>query len=78
MVFVSRFEHRAHVVADIGIPIATMGVTWPAATAALETAARNTDVVAFLAALDELGDALAATVPRATDDVNELPDEVGP
>lgn len=77
LVFVSRFERRAQIVADIGIPIATMGASWQAATGALERAAREGETAAFLAGLDGLGDALAAVVPRAADDVNELPDEVG-
>jgi putative membrane protein len=76
LVFVSRFERRVHVVADIGIPTATMAAEWSAATAAAEAAARKGDVAAFLVALDGLGDALAKVVPRAADDVNELPDEV--
>jgi putative membrane protein len=77
LVFVSRFERHACVVADIGIPVATLGASWQAATSALATAARSGSVAAFLAALDGLGDLLATAVPRSADDVNELPDEVG-
>ncbi|HVH43033.1 MAG TPA: hypothetical protein VM925_11840, partial [Labilithrix sp.] len=32
---------------------------------------------AFIAALDSLGPALAAAMPRRDDDVNELPDDMG-
>lgn len=76
LIFVSRFERGAEVVADTGIPMEAMGAAWTAATGALAVAARKGDIPAFLAGLDQLGDALATAVPRAADDVNELPDEV--
>jgi putative membrane protein len=42
----------------------------------LETALGRLDLEAFTATLERLGPAFAATMPRAEDDVNELPDEV--
>jgi putative membrane protein len=77
LVYVSRFERRAEVVADIGIPAITIGAPWQAATHALDQAARRGGIPEFLAALDQLGELLASAVPRAADDINELPDEVG-
>jgi putative membrane protein len=76
LVFVSRFERGVEVVPDLGIPVASMGETWSTATQALDTAARGKELAPFLTALALLGRALAAAVPRAADDQNELPDEV--
>jgi putative membrane protein len=76
LIYVSRFERGAEVVADIGIPVDAIGTPWKEATAALDLAARRGGVPAFLEAMDKLGELLAASVPRAADDVNELPDEV--
>ncbi len=76
LIYVSLFERMVELVADTGIPVATMGTAWTAATNAMAAAVRKGDTHAFLTAMDQLGDALGAAVPRAADDVNELPDEV--
>jgi putative membrane protein len=76
LIYVSRFERGAEVVADAGIPVEAMGLAWQDAIRSVDTAARRSRVADFLAALDKLGDALAAAVPRSDDDRNELPDEV--
>ena len=76
LVYVSRFERGAEVVTDTGIPVETMAPAWQHAVRALDEASRRGRISDFLVALDKLGDALAAAVPRATDDRNELPDEV--
>lgn len=76
LIYVSLFERTVELVADIGVPVATMGSAWSAAGSALTVAVRQGDTRAFLAAIDQLGDALGAAVPRAADDINELPDEV--
>jgi putative membrane protein len=76
LIFVSRFERAAQVVADTGVPVKAMGKAWQEATAALDRAARRRRIDRFLAALDGLGDVLAAAVPHHPDDINELPDEV--
>jgi putative membrane protein len=76
LVYVSRFERRAEVVADAGIPMQTMAAPWQAALAAIETAVRKRAMDDFLAALERMGDVLATAAPRSEDDVNELPDEV--
>ncbi len=76
LVFVSAFERRAAVVPDIGVEPASLGEDYEAACRAIEEAAHNLDLAAFIAAVERLGPPLAQAMPRAEDDVNELPDEV--
>ena len=76
LVFVSTFERRAVVVADIGIDVAALGVAWTEACAALSGAVKARDLMAFERALESLGPILGRSMPRSADDVNELPDEV--
>jgi len=76
LVFVSTFERAVAVVPDIGVNAAELGPDFPIQLAALEKAVRSPNVTAFLAALQGLGPILGARMPRAEDDVNELPDEV--
>lgn len=76
LVFVSTFEQRALVLADIGVDVAALGARWGDATAALSAAVARRDLAAFERAVESLGPLLAAAMPRAHDDVNELPDEV--
>lgn len=76
LVYVSTFEQRALVVADFGVDTARLGAAWPEACAALSNAVKRRDLPAFEAALERLGPVLATALPRAADDLNELPDEV--
>jgi putative membrane protein len=77
LVFVSLLEREVEVVADTGVAVADMGASWTEAVAALEGALRRSaSLDDFAAALDKLGGALAAAMPRAADDDNELSDEV--
>ncbi len=76
LVFVSTFEQRALVVTDIGVDTALLGAPWLEACAALTHAVKRRDLPGFDLALERLGPILATTMPRAHDDVNELPDEV--
>jgi putative membrane protein len=77
LVFVSLFERRVGVVADVGIDPRAMGAAWTDAVGALEASlAAGADTERFLAALAALGPPLAAAMPHRDDDVNELPDEV--
>ncbi len=76
LVFVSTFEQRALVLADVGIDTASLGPQWGAVCAALSAAVKRRDLAAFERALESLGPVLGATMPRSVDDVNELPDEV--
>jgi len=75
LVLVALFEHRVAVVADVGIEPKVIQVAVANLRAALERPVPDFD--AFVAALESLGPALAKTMPRRADDVNELPDEVG-
>jgi putative membrane protein len=76
LVFVSTFEQRALVVADLGIYPEALGPRWPEACAALSAAVKARDLAAFERALESLGPILGAHMPRQADDLNELPDEV--
>jgi putative membrane protein len=71
LVFVSTFERRVEVVGDIGVDTRLV----EAETRALaEAVAGRMDLEAFLVALRRFGPALAGTLPRGDNDVNELPD----
>lgn len=75
LVFVGAFEGGAEVVADIGVPVEALGAPWRDAIAGMQRAVRgHGDPAAFFAAVRSLGPALATVLPRAADDVNELPD----
>lgn len=76
LVFVSAFERRCVVVPDIGVDTAALGESYRAACQAIDEAAERLDLDAFIAAVEKLGPPLAEAMPRAHDDVNELPDEV--
>ncbi|MBN2194301.1 MAG: hypothetical protein JW751_15905 [Polyangiaceae bacterium] len=76
LVFVSTFERTCAIVPDIGIDVALLGPPWAAQCAAIQAAVRRPNLTAFLAALEALGPILGGPMPRADDDVNELPDEV--
>ncbi len=74
LVLVAAFEHKVAVVADTGVDPAILRESIAALEASVDRAVPSFD--AFVAALDALGPALAKTMPRQADDVNELPDEV--
>ena len=76
LVFVSTFEQRAYVVADVGIDTSRLGPKWTEACAVLSSAVARRDLAGFESALESLGPVLGALMPRAVEDVNELPDEV--
>jgi uncharacterized membrane protein len=70
------FEKGVEVVADVGIDAAVLGAPFTSAIAALDTALRRgSSFPRFTEALRALGPILGKTLPRLTDDVNELPDE---
>jgi putative membrane protein len=77
LVYVSMVERRVEVVADVGVPVEAMGEAFTSAVARLSDAIARPDLDGFLAALRGLGPVLKQALPRAADDVNELPDEVG-
>lgn len=75
-VFVSMLERRVEIVSDVGIDPEALGPGWGSAMDKLRAAVRNKpDLDRFLDALLQLGPVLGAAMPRAEDDVNELPDE---
>jgi putative membrane protein len=75
LVFVSTFERRVEVVADIGVETAAMGEEWTQALAKLSAAvATSESPEPFLEALRLLAPPLERVLPRAADDLNELPD----
>jgi putative membrane protein len=76
LVFVSKFERRVEVVADIGVDPVVLGPAFADAVAALDAALRSrSSFTKFLEALRSLGPVLGKAMPRMADDVNELPDE---
>lgn len=75
LVYVSLFEQRVEVVADCGVPLAKLEARWTNAVSAIDTSSRK-GVDAFIRALDSLAPVLAQSLPRAADDINELPDEM--
>ena len=77
LVFVSTFERTVEVLADIGIDTKALGPLWAAAVEAARDAVKGAlDFGRFVDALRTLGPDLAAAMPHAPDDVDELPDEV--
>jgi putative membrane protein len=77
LVYVAVLERTAEVVADIGVTRAVPADRWAAAAARVKEAARDGDALAVAAAVVALGEVLGPALPRTTDDVNELADEVG-
>lgn len=75
LVLVALFEHKVAVVADTGVDRALLAPVIPRLEASVGHAIPSFD--AFVAALESLGPALAAAMPRRADDVNELSDDVG-
>lgn len=76
LVFVSTFERKCAIIPDLGVDPTALGAPWQESCERLARAVRRPDLGAFIAALEGLGPILGAAMPRAEDDVNELPDEV--
>ena len=76
LVFLSMFERRVEVVADIGIDEAALGTEWKDALHRLERAVERGEFDRFLDGVRAMGPVLAGALPRAADDINELADEV--
>jgi putative membrane protein len=74
LVFVSLFERRVELLADVGVDIAALNPEWEEARGKLAAAVSSESPEPFFEALKLLGVALARVLPRAEDDVNELPD----
>jgi putative membrane protein len=76
LVYVSALERQAHVVGDVAVQQVRGDAGFRAAEEEVVGAARRFDPEAFVSALRALGPVLAAPLPRAADDVNELDDGV--
>lgn len=71
LVYVSTLERRVELVVDVGVDAKLLEAQ---ARALSESLARGADLDAFVEAVRSIGPALAASLPRQADDVNELPD----
>jgi putative membrane protein len=77
LVVVSMLERTVSVVYDIGIDPQRLGGEWDRALDGMRRAVvKGADFSGFIASLESLGPVLGAQMPRAEDDVNELPDEM--
>ncbi len=76
LVYVSLLEGVVEVVPDVGVDVDALGEEGARAIAGLKGAVRTGGVDALTEGLSRLSDALGRTLPRAEDDVNELPDAV--
>ena len=76
LVFVSTFERRVSVLADVGIDRDALEPDWGRICSDMDAAARHLVPERLFAALEGLAPVLGAAMPRRADDVNELPDEV--
>ncbi len=75
-IYVSLFERVVEVVPDLGVDPRQLGNDGAEALAEIRGAVCNGGVDALVRGLDRLGGPLARCLPRAADDVNELPDGV--
>ncbi len=71
LVFVSMFERRTELVADVGVDAKLLEAQARAIEASVR---RGPNFDTFVEAVRALGPALEAALPRSADDVNELPD----
>ena len=76
LVFVSTFERRHAMLPDVGIDPQKLEPAWSRASEQMAAALRARHPERFFAALESLGSVLGELMPRAADDINELPDEV--
>ncbi|EIZ80160.1 hypothetical protein WSK_1193 [Novosphingobium sp. Rr 2-17] len=77
LIYLSMREHRAEIVADQAIASKVDPTVWADAMSAMMVELKKGQVAdAMVAAIDRVGAILALHVPRADDDVNELPDRL--
>lgn len=77
LIYLSLDERMAEIVADQAIHAAVPDTHWGDAMAAMIAQVRGGRITdGMIAAVDQVGSILAAALPRASDDVNELPDRV--
>ena len=75
-VYVSLFERIVEIVPDVGVGARRLGDDGTAALAAMRDAVRQGGVETLVEGLGRLARALERSLPRSSDDVNELPDAV--
>jgi putative membrane protein len=75
LVYLSQVERQVEIVADDGVLAAIDEPAWSRAVAAVQAAVPGGGV-AVARALGDLAPLLGAALPRAHDDVNELPDDL--
>ena len=74
LLYISMFERRVEIVADIGVDPGALGPEWKAAVTALEESLTpRPDVERLLAAMRALGPVLGRGLPRSSED--DEPDE---
>ena len=77
LIYVSLGEHMAEIVADEAIHACVADTEWGDAMAALIAEIKHGRIAAgMIAAVGKVGAILAQHLPRADDDVNELPDRL--
>jgi putative membrane protein len=76
LVFVSTFERHVAVLPDVGVDVAALEPGFGSARTQMQAAVRGASPEELFDRLETLGPLLAASLPRADDDENELPDEV--
>ena len=77
LIYLSMREHRAEIVADAAIAARVSPEVWGEAMAAMLAHIREDRIAdGLVAAIGRVGQVLAANLPRADEDRNELPDRV--
>ena len=76
LVYVSQTERVAEVLADSGVRNAVDVAAWEAGVRRIRQVAHDRDGVALAQSVGDLGGVLSACLPRAADDVDELPNAV--
>jgi putative membrane protein len=76
LLYISLFERELELVCDVGIRPEALGASWARAREELENALRRGQVEAVALQIEALGPLLSRVLPRAHDDVNELPDRL--
>ncbi|WP_095011681.1 TPM domain-containing protein [Tsuneonella mangrovi] len=77
LIYLSLREHRAEIIADEAITSCVEPEVWGDAMAAMLTHLKDDRIAdGMVAAVEKVGEVLAAHLPRQPDDVNELPDRL--
>jgi len=76
LVYVSLLEKIVEVVPDVGVDAQRLGEDGARALMKIRESVKTGGVPALIEGLEQLGKNLERTLPRAEDDVNELPDRV--